>query len=613
MIQETQAYEQAKIRSLLLAAFTAEALARFCRDRPDLRPIVNRFGLHHGFDEMVDEVIDYCEAHVLFADLLIEIHRENPRQHERLGPYLRHPGKVFLCYKRKADPDQRLADHLHQFLIALGHDVFMDATLRAGVPWLEEIDQQIQASDFLVVMLSQESADSEMVQAEVRRAHGYRKLQGYPRTLPVRIAYEGLLPYSIDSYLDPVQYVLWQGSEDDERICQEVLAAIEGRLEEREPFQIRPGEKVVVVSEDGRPVADDEAVHPPLPEFDPRFLEELEAPGGAVKLRDKLYVRRQADSRLEQAVLKTGTTTTIRAARQTGKSSLLVRGMHHARQHGAHVVCLDVQRVASERLASPEVFLRDLAELVIRKLGLDASELDRMWTGELGPQEKLTYVLEDYVLAESKVAVNGGLIVLALDEADRLLQTEYYQDFFALVRSWHNNRAYDDRWNRFNLVMAISTEPYLLIRDVTQSPFNVGLKLYLQDFDKDQVRDLNERHGSPVRDRDFSKLMDLLGGHPYLTRKALYTLVTEQLSWADLLRLAPTNHGPFGDHLRRHHWLLRDKPDLRDALREVIHRKGCTDEMAFFRLLQAGLVKGSGDLCSCRCDLYRIHFEEKLK
>jgi len=211
--------------------------------------------------------------------------------------------------------------------------------------------------------------------------------------------------------------------------------------------------------------------------------------------------------------------------------------------------------VASERLASPEVFLRDLAELVVRKLHLDVGELDKIWAGSLGPQEKLTYVLEDYVLSESTVAVNSGIVVLALDEADRLLQTEYYQDFFALVRSWHNNRAYDDRWDRLNVVMVISTEPYLLIRDVTQSPFNVGLKLYLQDFDKDQVRGLNECHGSPVRDRDFSKLMDLFGGHPYLTRKALYTLVVERLSWADLLRLAPTDHGPFGDHLRRHHWL----------------------------------------------------------
>jgi hypothetical protein len=612
MIQETQAYDLGTIRKLLLAAFSAEELPRFCQDHPSLRPILNTFGPGHGLDDMVGEVIDYCETHLLFAELLNGVKEYNPPQHARFGPYLHHPKKVFLCYKRHADPDQRLADHLHQFLTAIGHEVFIDATLRAGVSWLKEIDQQIQTSDFLVVLLSQESADSEMVQAEVRRAYDHHKLQGHPQTLPIRIAYEGLLPYSIDAFLDPVQYVAWQSVGDDERICQEILAALEGRLEEREPVQIRPVEGGLVISEDGRPVGDSKAVLRPLPEFDPRFLEELEAPGGAVKLRDRLYLRREADARLEQEIVKPGTTTTIRAPRQTGKTSLLVRGAHHARQHGARVVSLDVQRVASERLTSPDVFLRDLAELVVRELRLDVGEVDKMWSGSLGPQEKLTYLLEDYVLPETESTIDGGLIVLALDEADRLLQTKFYQDFFALVRSWHNIRAYDDRWNRFNLVMVISTEPYLLIRDVTQSPFNVGLKLYLQDFDRDQVHDLNERHGSPVRDKDFSELMDLLGGHPYLTRKALYTLVTERLSWAGLLRVAPTDQGPFGDHLRRHHWLLRDQPDLRDALREVIQRRRCIDEMAFFRLLQAGLVKGAGHVCTCRCDLYRIYFEAKL-
>lgn len=37
-------------------------------------------------------------------------------------------------------------------------------------------------------------------------------------------------------------------------------------------------------------------MHAPLPEFDPRWLEELEAPGGAVKLRDRFYIERDADA-----------------------------------------------------------------------------------------------------------------------------------------------------------------------------------------------------------------------------------------------------------------------------------------------------------------------------
>jgi len=518
-----------------------------------------------------------------------------------------HPAHLFICYKRHADLDQKLAHYLHEFLTAQGHGVFIDATLRTGEAWLEEIDRQIKASDFLVVLLSKESADSEMVQAEVRRAYEYRKLQGRPYTLPVRVAYEGLLPYSIDAFLDPLQYVVWHSEADNERVAQDILAATEGRLPERAPIPAKPVAEGLIISEDGRIIADDETLHSPLPEFDPRFLEELEAPGGAVKLRDKFYIERNADGHLRREVVKSGTTITIRASRQTGKSSLLVRGVHHARQNGAKVLCLDMQRVDSDRLTSPDIFLRDLAEFVVRKLRLDMAEVEKLWSGSLGPQDKLTYLMEDYVLPESDVS-----IVLALDEADRLLQTAFYEDFFALIRSWHNSRALDDQWNMLNIVMVISTEPYLLITDVTQSPFNVGLKLYLEDFNRAQVRDLNRRHGSPVKEGDFPHLMKLLSGHPYLTRKAFYTLVSQRCTWADLVRVAATDHGPFGDHLRHHHWLLRDEPDLREALRQVIRHDHCQDDIAFFRLLRAGLVKGSGDVCTCRCDLYRMYFEDKL-
>jgi len=513
----------------------------------------------------------------------------------------------FICYKRNVEPDQTLAHYLYKFLTAQGHEVFIDGTLRTGEAWLEEIDQQLKASDFLVVLLSKESADSEMVKAEVSRAYEYCKQQDKPQTLPVRIAYEGLLPYSIAAFVDPLQYVVWQSEADNERVAQDILAAIEGRLPQREPVQSRPVAGKFTISEDGRVIADDGALQSPLPEFDPRFLEELEAPGGAVKLRDRFYIKREADARLKREIMKAGTTTTIRAARQTGKSSLLVRGVHHARENGARVGYLDLQRVDSDHLTSPTAFLRYLAELVVRELRLGVAEVEKLWRGSLGPQDKLTYLMGDYVLPRC-----DGQIVLAMDEVDRLLQTSLHNDFFALLRSWHNSRALDDQWNRLNIVMVISTEPYLLIPDANQSPFNVGLRLYLEDFNAAQVRDLNERHGSPVTGSDFPQLMELLNGHPYLTRKALYTLFTERLTWADLVRVAPTDQGPFGDHLRRHHWLLRDKPDLREALRQVVHHNRCTDEMAFFRLLRAGLVKGSGNVCKCRCDLYRIYFEDKL-
>jgi hypothetical protein len=152
----------------------------------------------------------------------------------------------------------------------------------------------------------------------------------------------------------------------------------------------------------------------------------------------------------------------------------------------------------------------------------------------------------------------------------------------------------------------------LLIQDVNQSPFNMGLKLYLADFNEQQLRDLNRRHGSPVQARDFAAFMRLLHGHPYLTRKAFYTLVTERLSWAQLTRVAAAGRGPFADHLRQLHWQLSHDQQLKEALKEVIQYNRCQDDNSLFRLLRAGLIKGSGNFYECRCDLYRLYFEDKL-
>lgn len=520
-------------------------------------------------DEMVkrhpDVVQEFFDASSELLEQLVQKIEDRLEAMSQPPPQAARSAHLFICYKRNTDPDQKLADYLHERLTAQGHDVFIDSNLRTGAAWLEEIDRQIKVSDFLIVLLSKESADSEMVKAEVRRAYEYRKLQGHPHTLPVRIAYEGMLPYSIDAFLDPLQYVVWQSEADNERVGHEIQAAIEGRLPKRKPIQLRPSLGKATVSEDGRFIADNDVLHSPLPEFDPRWLEELAAPGGAVKLRSKFYVEREADARLKREVARVGTTTTIRAARQTGKSSLLVRGLHHARENEAEIVCVDLQRVDRDYLEMPDVFLRYLADCIVRKLRLDLDQVAKSWRGSLGPQDKLTYLMEDYVLPECDTS-----IVLALDEADRLLGTDFYRDFFALVRSWHNSRALDDRWNKLNIAMVISTEPYLLIDDMTQSPFNVGLKLYLQDFDKAQVHDLNRRHGSPVKEEEFLQLMELFGGQPYLARKALYTLACDRLTWVELVRVAPLDHGPFGDHLRHHHWLLRDEPGLRKALKQVI-------------------------------------------
>lgn len=349
------------------------------------------------------------------------------------------------------------------------------------------------------------------------------------------------------------------------------------------------------------------AIQPPLASFGPHILEDLSVPGGVVKLDDKFYIERDVDTKLRSQIVKRGTTTTIRASRQTGKTSLLMRGIHHARQQGIKVVFLDFQSFSHDQLTSLDIFLYELAMSICDELDLNEDVVEQAWQGARSASKKIVRFMEKQVLLTS-----ANPMVLAMDEADSLLQTNFYKDFFGLLRSWHNRRAAHEMWEKFNMVLVISTEPYLLIDDINQSPFNVGLQLNPTDFNEAQVRKLNQRYGSPMTEGDLPQLLALLHGQPFLTRQAFYTMVTEGLTWTDLSHVALSDQGPFGDHLQYQYQIIRHKPALKKALLEIIKTNRCSDETALFRLLQAGLVQGSGDVYTCRCDLYKLYFKNKL-
>lgn len=537
----------------------------------------------------------------------LSLKKENIAKKPRLTykPISKIPAKIFICYRRNSEIDRRVAELLYSSLSSNGHVVFIDTTMRVGTEWLKNIDDQIKNSDFLITLISKDSADSEMVLAEVQRAYDYRHKYGHPKTLPVRIKYEDLLPYSLSAYLGSLQYLLWNDDEDNERIVSDILSVISGG-DIVSPQKITTTNSIEY-SDDGRMLQSSKDVPVPLHQFDPRILEEINIPGGTLKLSDKFYITREADEKLYKQIAKPGATITIRASRQTGKSSLLVRGLSKARSK-SKIVHLDLQSIPRDELENQDLFLLHLARVINNKLSMDIHVLEEFWKRDIGSQDKLTLYLEEYVLPSTEEQ-----IILALDEADRLLNVTYYSDFFALLRYWHNNRAMEELWDRLNLIMVIATEPYLLISNPSQSPFNVGLTLNLDDFNLMHTKELNIKHGSPLStENEINEFYDFFSGHPFLTRKALYTLAIDGVEWKNLLQTAPDDHGPFGDHLRRQYWLLSTEPTLQNALKQVISHNRCSDDLAVFRLLRSGLIKGRGDIYKCRCGLYENYFKNRL-
>ncbi len=132
--------------------------------------------------------------------------------------------QVFLSYRR-VEPDQGLAEALCSYLEERGLRVFIDKRIQVGRIWVEEIDRQLQASNAFVVLLSESSVRSDMVRQEVQTAYELRN-EGKMTILPVRVGFEGKLPYDLASYLNTIQYILWRPGEPTEELFSQIQAAI---------------------------------------------------------------------------------------------------------------------------------------------------------------------------------------------------------------------------------------------------------------------------------------------------------------------------------------------------------------------------------------------------
>lgn len=332
----------------------------------------------------------------------------------------------------------------------------------------------------------------------------------------------------------------------------------------------------------------------------------LEAPAGAMRPDSPFYIERAADGQLQQQLARQGTTTTIQAGRQTGKTSLLMHAIHASQHEGRKVIYLDFQLVDPSSLDDLAGLLHFLAEATAEQLDLDWEVVDGYWQGVRNPANTFNRFLQREVLQRF-----DQQILLAIDEADLLLDSEYKKHFFALMRAWDSRRAFDASWRKLNLVMVISTHPYLLIDDVNLSPFNVGLTIQLKDFTPEQVADLNQRHGSPLQADQIPALMALVGGHPYLVRQAYYTLVSEGISLADLQALASSPEGPFGKHLLFYAHSLKKSPGLLNAFQQVLRGSKGPDESLLERLAAVGLIRRQEGAWEARCGLYERFFSRQ--
>jgi hypothetical protein len=396
-----------------------------------------------------------------------------------------------------------------------------------------------------------------------------------------------------NTLLKQINWAFWESAEDTPRLIEELRQAINGGS-----LRVDQEAKINLLQ-----ISTPEQLPRPTPLAQPVVLE---IPSGTMKPESRFYVERNADTIALQTIVQQSVTIPIKGPRQVGKSSLLMRIIQAARNAGKRVAYLDFQQLNNSVLNDEELFFRHFCSWISDELELE-DKVEEYFNRNLTTIQRVDRYLQRYILKGL-----GHPLVLAMDEVDRVFDTKFRNDFFGMLRSWHNNRAIYPSLDKLDLVLVTSTEPYQLINDLNQSPFNVGQIIELEDFTPEQVAQLNRRHNSPFDNNTLQQLLRLLGGHPFLVRKALYLVASGQITPTELFANATAASGPFGDHLRRLLSLLYDKQELIQGLLLVISQNICPDRQIFWRLQGSGLVRASGQSVLPRCQLYAEYFRENL-
>jgi hypothetical protein len=344
--------------------------------------------------------------------------------------------------------------------------------------------------------------------------------------------------------------------------------------------------------------------------IDEHQLPILEFPGSALPLESPFYVERQyIEERSYEEIIKPGALVRIKAPEKWGKTSLMVRILAYAKSNSYRVVRINFQQAESEVLANLDRFLRWFCANIAQQLELE-SKLDDYWDLDLGSKVSCTTYLQGYILTQ-----DNSPLVIAMDEVHKLFEYPIIaQDFLPLLRVWHEEANNLDIWERLRLIVVYSTEIYIPL-NLNQSPFNVGLPIWLGKFNLEQTQDFAFRHGLDLSDSEFKvedlvQLRAMVDGHPYLLHLAFYSIRTGKVTIEQLLKDAPTSAGIYSDYLRGYLTTLQKHSELAKVFKEVIVANGAVrlEVIPAYKLESMGLINLHGDMATPSCDLYRLYF-----
>ena len=122
------------------------------------------------------------------------------------------------------------------------------------------------------------------------------------------------------------------------------------------------------------------------------------------------------------------------------------------------------------------------------------------------------------------------------------------------------------------------------------------------------------RHSGALGEAELDELFDLVGGHPYLVRRALLEITRGHVGLDQIVATADQPGGIYADHLNRILNILRTDAELSDDLRGILAGEKRSED-SVSRLCVAGilLVTDTAPGLRSRCPLYDRFLRRRLR